>query len=78
LFGNIGFVELCVIAVVVGAVVVWPAWRIVGKTGYPGILGLAAFVPLLNIALVLFLAFSEWPIERQLREVGRRSASFGT
>ena len=78
LLGNIGFMEACIFAVVVGALVVWPAWRIVGKTGYPSVLGLAAFVPLLNIVLVLFLAFSEWPVERQLRDLERRNASLGT
>lgn len=60
LFGNTGFMEAC-ITVIVGAVIVWPAWRIVGKTGHPGLLGLVAFVPLLNILLVPVLAFSERP-----------------
>lgn len=77
MFGNIGFMEACIVVVIVGAIVVWPAWRIVDKTGYPGVMALAAFVPLLNIVLVLFLAFSEWPIERQRRELERRSAGLG-
>jgi hypothetical protein len=75
MFGNLGFAELCIIAVVI-AVFIWPAWRICRKAGYPGVLALAFFVPLLNIALVLFLAFAEWPIERQVRalEDGSRSS----
>jgi predicted PurR-regulated permease PerM len=76
-FGNIGYVEVCIIIAIVAAVVVWPAWRIVSKTGHPGILALGFFVPLLNIVLVLFLAFSEWPLERQPRELEQRSASPG-
>ena len=43
------------------------AWRIVGKTGHPGALGLLALVPLVNMIFALYLAFSEWPIERELR-----------
>ena len=47
----------------------WLFWRICSKTGYPGALGLMAFIPLLNIFLIFILAFSEWPIERRLREI---------
>lgn len=43
------------------------AWRIVGKTGYPGVLGLLLFVPVANLVMLLLLAFSEWPIERELQ-----------
>ena len=78
MFGNFGFTEMLIILAIGGALVVWPAWRIVSKTGYPGVLALAAFVPLHNVALVLFLAFSEWPIERQRRDLERQRASFGT
>lgn len=42
-------------------------WRIVSKTGYPGVASLLAFVPLVNFVALLYLAFSEWPIERELR-----------
>lgn len=59
------FYGLFMLAMLVLTVVV--AWRIVGKMGYPGPLGLLALVPLLNIVLALYLAFSEWPIERELR-----------
>lgn len=40
-------------------------WRILSKTGYPGPIGLLMWVPLLNVVLLFWLAFSEWPIERR-------------
>ena len=40
--------------------------KIVGKAGYPWALGLLVLVPLANIVLVLILAFSEWPIQKEL------------
>jgi hypothetical protein len=39
-------------------------WRIVARTGHSGVIGLLMWVPLLNMVLLLWLAFSEWPIER--------------
>jgi hypothetical protein len=50
------------------------AWRITAKTGYPGVLGLLYFVPLANLALLLVLAFSEWPIERENRLLQENTA----
>jgi hypothetical protein len=44
-------------------VVAW--WRILAKTGNPGPLGLLMWVPVLNVALLFWLAFSQWPIERR-------------
>jgi hypothetical protein len=48
---------------------VYPFWRICSKTGYPGALSLLVFVPVANIVLLFFLAFSKWPIERKLEEL---------
>lgn len=42
-------------------------WMIVAKTGYPGVLSLLFLVPLVNIIFLFYLAFSEWPLERQAR-----------
>jgi hypothetical protein len=43
------------------------AWKITAKTGYPGPLGLLYFVPLANLVFLIVLAFSEWPIHRELK-----------
>ena len=42
-------------------VVVFPAWKIVGKTGHPPFLALLLFVPVANLAVLWFLALSKWP-----------------
>lgn len=46
-------------------------WRIASKAGYSGVLSLLMLIPLVNFVVVLMFAFSEWPIEQQLR--GSRS-----
>ncbi len=39
--------------------------RVVGKTGNNQWLGLLMMVPIANVILLIWLAFSEWPIERR-------------
>jgi hypothetical protein len=54
-----------VIAAAVGVIaIVWPAWRICSRAGFPGALGLLIMVPLLNLVLLYVLAFAEWPALR--------------
>jgi hypothetical protein len=48
-------------------------WKIFSKAGYPGVLGLTMLVPLLNVIMVLFLAFSEWPVLKELQGLRRKS-----
>jgi len=45
------------------AIVGWPLWRIVGKTGMHPALSLMFHIPLLNIVFFFYMAFSKWPIE---------------
>ena len=54
------------------AVAAWVWYRILGKTGHSGWLGLLMLVPVANLILVLVLAFGEWPIHRELRELKER------
>ncbi len=58
-----------VLLVVVVAFYIVPFWRICSKMGYSGALSLLMFVPLVNLILYLFLAFSKWPIERRLEQI---------
>ena len=64
---NSGFTEALIVLAVIMALTVWPGCRIRRKAGYPAILGLVFFLPLLNVALWLYLAFAEWPLERRAR-----------
>jgi hypothetical protein len=60
-----GFTELIILAFL--GFIVYVYWKIVAKTGHSGWLSLLMVVPLANFIVMLVLAFSEWPIERELR-----------
>lgn len=47
------------------AVFIVPAWRIVGKAGFPGAFALLAVIPLVNVVMLWVFAFVKWPVERQ-------------
>lgn len=68
---NFGFVESLIVLAVIVVLTVWPGCRICRKAGYPAILGLLFFLPLLNVCLWLYLAFAEWPLERRAGGVSR-------
>lgn len=67
---NIGPWEVLVLAL--AALVVVPFWRIFSKAGFPGIMSLALVVPVLNIVMIVYLAFAEWPALRELKDFRRR------
>ena len=64
MFRSIGFPELIVLSVVF--FFIWPFWRIFTKAGYPGPMGIM-MVPGLNAIMLLFLAFSEWSVLKELK-----------
>ena len=41
--------------------VVWPFWRIFSKAGFQGALSLLMLVPIVNMFVPIYLAFTEWP-----------------
>ena len=43
-------------------------WKIFSKAGFNGAWALLMLVPLGNFIALVYLALSEWPIERRLRE----------
>ncbi|MDQ2069739.1 hypothetical protein [Natronospira bacteriovora] len=48
------------------AIIVGVSWyRIAGKAGFSPWLGLLMLLPLVNIAFLLWFAFTDWPIHRQ-------------
>ena len=49
------------------ALMVWAYCRIFSKAGYSWAFGLLMLVPIANIIIPLVLAFSDWPIARELR-----------
>jgi len=58
--GSLGFPEL---AVIFGCLVliIWPTGRICRRIGFSPWLGVLAAVPLVNLFLLWFIAFSQWP-----------------
>lgn len=63
---------LAVIAIVLTVVALW---MILQKTGHNGALSLIALIPFASVVLLLWLAFSEWPIMKTLREKEALAAS---
>ena len=59
----VGSTELLLL-VLTTVVMALPAWRICVKAGFPGPLGLLILVPFLNLGLLFFLAYAEWPALR--------------
>lgn len=63
-----GFFELLIVGVIFTLVVV-PLWMICAKAGFPGWISLMALIPVVNLALLFFLAFADWPVLQRLREL---------
>jgi len=43
--------------------------KIFSKTGYSWALGLLMFIPIANIVMLFVLAFSEWPVLKELKSL---------
>ncbi len=66
----IGAVELLIIAgtaLVFFAFIPVCCWKIVEKTGYPAWWSLGVLLPGVNVALLIMLAFGDWPALKDQR-----------
>jgi hypothetical protein len=66
--GTIGALELVLILFVVlifATIVLIPYWRIFRKAGFQPSLSLLMIVPLVNVVMLYYLAFAEWPSLRK-------------
>jgi hypothetical protein len=61
---------LFIALLIVGMVYVY--YKIVQRTGYNGWMALLMFVPLVNLGLLLYLAFSDWPVQLENRDLRAR------
>jgi hypothetical protein len=67
----VGILACCVIPIVlIIAIIIW--CRIFAKTGYGWAFGLLMFVPIANIIMYFVLAFGDWPIQKEVRELRER------
>jgi hypothetical protein len=64
MFGNTLWAGHWLWMVVIAIVVVIPVWRICQRAGYSGWLGLLILVPMVNLALLYFLAFADRPSDK--------------
>tara|TARA_R110000850_G_scaffold18381_41_gene56271 strand:- start:10461 stop:10790 length:330 start_codon:yes stop_codon:yes gene_type:complete len=55
-----GFFEMMILSSIL-LIGVFPCWMICSKAGFPGWISLLILFPVLNIGLLFFLAFAEWP-----------------
>jgi hypothetical protein len=60
-----GIIFLHPVAILLAVLFVVPLWRICTKAGYSGWLSLLTLIPIANLVLLYFLAFSTWPLERR-------------
>jgi hypothetical protein len=60
----IAFVVLIIIAIKLLIIC-----KIFSKAGYSWALGLLMLIPILNIIMAFFLAFADWPVQRELRRL---------
>jgi hypothetical protein len=65
------YMVIIAVALISAIVIIWPAAVICRRAGYSQWLGLIAIVPLAQIALLWFIAFSRWGAEG----AGHRSAA---
>ncbi len=56
---------LCCMIVVFLVILVIPYWQIFKKAGHPAAFGLLMCIPLVNLIMLYYLAFSDWPSLRQ-------------
>ncbi len=71
MFG-LGLQELLLL-VIIGLLVILPYWKIFSKAGFSGWLSLTLLVPILNLIMLFYPAFAEWPVHRELRRLQQLS-----
>ncbi len=57
---QMGLVGL-IVCLIIAALIILPFWFIYLKAGYSKWLSLLMVIPIVNIAMLYFLAFSTWP-----------------
>ena len=64
------------LAVVIGAAIAALIWcKLFSKAGFHWALGLLLLVPIANIVVPFFLAFGDWPIQKELRQLRQQQGS---
>lgn len=61
---------LFIMTLVIGIFMILPFWMIFSKAGYPGALSLTMLIPFVGFLVLRYLAFTEWPIHKKMKEAG--------
>jgi hypothetical protein len=69
MFAGIFAMMVFFFVVLLTIVMVWVYCRIFSKAGYSWALGLLMIVPIANLIMPFILAFGDWPIHRELRQL---------
>jgi len=64
--GRLGVPELVIVFLLFGVPTIAAWWKIFVKAGHPGALSLTRLIPGVGFFVLLWFAFSEWPIEKNL------------
>jgi hypothetical protein len=66
---HIDFTEIllifAVVIIIAIAFLLIPYWRIFKKAGFPGALSLLMLLPIVNVIMLYYLAFADWPSLKQ-------------
>jgi len=57
------------IVLVIVAIKLLICCKIFSKAGYSWALGLLMLIPIVNIIMAFFLAFADWPVQKELRRL---------
>ena len=66
-FGAIFTIIIMLFVLFITVIQILAFCKIFSKAGFNWVLGLLMLVPIANIIMFFFLAFAEWPIQRELR-----------
>lgn len=61
---SLDYATMLVIAIAAIILIIIPCWRIFEKAGFSGWWSFGMAVPLINIILIYYLAFVEWPVRK--------------
>jgi hypothetical protein len=62
---SVVWILLCIGLIVLSLVI---NWKIADQAGYSGVASLLMLIPVVNLIVVIYFAFTEWPVTRALRE----------
>jgi hypothetical protein len=67
-----------IIGLIATAIYIIPMWKIFARTGMSGALSLLMLVPIVNIVMLYYLGFGNWPIEEELKRLrGQNGGGWG-